>query len=262
MENGNILKLENKPLCQCPNSCNNDTPCKNETIGNTLFCEKHQNCMGSPTNGWEPEYIANKLNKLYKYIKTHNCMSYALRGNFMNLYLMKQCKTNNNCDNVNFEQPGGKSGQRDAMKKEVLRTCNTVKNLVISDLGSKNFLPTTFCKECPAGFSKVALVVDNGTDYHWYRQDSNGMWSHKDGSNPVKNFDAKKQKIFNPKQISRDYGDDLNYKSFCGFFCVNRNDTPNLGQGGKRKTQKSKRRKTIGGKRKRLNPLKSLKNLR
>ena len=235
-------------LCQCPNDCNNDSPCINKAVGNTLFCEKHQNCIGSPMSGWEPKYMANKLNKFYRYLKTHNCMSYALRGNFMNLYLMKQCKSNTDCDTVNFEQPGAESEQRNAMKKNTLRTCKVVKKLVESDVGYDNFLPTTFCKKCPDGYSKVALVVDKGTDYHWYRQDSNGMWSHKDGSNPVKNFDAKKHKIFNPKQISRDYGNNLNYENFCGFFCVKSTELPNLGQGGKRKTKKSKRRKTLGGK--------------
>jgi hypothetical protein len=167
-------------------------------------------------------------------------MSYAIRGNKMNKMLMNQCTSKTNCDNVNFEQPGAKSHQRNAMRKENLRTCPVVKKLVTSDLG-ENFLPTTFCDKCPEGYSKVALVVDKGTDYHWYRQDSNGMWTHKDGSNPVKNFDAKKVKIFNPKQISRDYGDDLNYENFCGFFCVNRMKRPNLGQGGKRKTRRSSR---------------------
>jgi hypothetical protein len=201
-------------------------------------------------SGWEPKYMSSKLNKFFRYLKTHNCMSYALRGNFMNNFLMKQCASNSDCDAVNFEQPGAESQQRNAMKKEGLRTCPVVKELVKSDVGVKNFFPTTFCETCPPGFSKVALVVDKGTDYHWYRQDSNGMWSHKDGSNPVKNFDAKGNKIFNPKQISRDYGDDLNYESFCGFFCTNRTQLPNLGQGGKKKSRrkiKSRRRVLIGG---------------
>jgi hypothetical protein len=244
---GNSTKKEKKKkraLCQCPkNACgdNNDEPCMNYPDGKSLFCKEHQNCTGSPLSGVEPSYIANKLNELYRYVKTHNCMSYALRGNFMNDDIMAQCASDNDCDSVNFEQPGAASEKRNAMRNEGLRTCPVVKELVKADVGVLDFKPTSFCEECPDGYSKVALVVDKGTDYHWYRQDNNGMWSHKDGSNPVKDFDSFKRKIFNPKQAGRDYGEDLNYEQFCGFFCVNREKEPNLGQGGKRKTRKRNR---------------------
>jgi hypothetical protein len=86
--------------------------------------------------------------------------------------------------------------------------------------------------------SKIALVVDKGEDYHFYRQDKDGMWSHKDGSNKVKRYDALKQPIANPELASRDYrwqGSDLNYEDFCGFYCVPRDPNIRLGQGGARK---------------------------
>ena len=168
-------------------------------------------------------------------------MSYALRGNFMNVGLIMQCASDKDCESVNFEQPGSGSGRRNAMRSEGLRTCPVVQKLVEADVGKMDFKPATFCSHCPPGYSKVALVVHNGTDYHWYRQDKGGLWSHKDGSNPVKNYDASNQKIFNPQNCDRNYGEDLNYKQFCGFFCVNREEIPNLGQGGKRRTRKTKR---------------------
>ena len=31
----------------------------------------------------------------------------------------------------------------------------------------------------------MALLFDGNGDYHWARQDSNGCWSHKEGTNPV-----------------------------------------------------------------------------
>lgn len=31
----------------------------------------------------------------------------------------------------------------------------------------------------------VLLTVSPNEDYHWYRQDTNGTWSHKMGSTPV-----------------------------------------------------------------------------
>ena len=39
-------------------------------------------------------------------------------------------------------------------------------------------------EQAPAGMYKVALALSS-TDYHWYRQDSNGLWSHKQSTNPV-----------------------------------------------------------------------------
>ena len=252
------MNNSDKALCQCPNNQNSETPCTNYATKGSLFCKNHQKCSGAPTNGFEPKYIPDILNKSFAYKETNNCLSYAIRGNNINKDLVSQCKSKNDCD-VNFEQPGAASGQRGAMRKSTLRTCPTVKKLVKSDLGD-DFVPSKFYKPCPLGYSKVALVVDEGTDYHWYRQNpqkkvkKNGKWtyintwSHKDGSNPVKDFDAKKRTIFNPRQASRNYGDDLNYEDFCGFFCVNRTKRMRLKQGGKRKSKSA--RKLKGGTRK------------
>jgi len=227
------MKAE-RPLCQCPAN-DKEEPCKNPALDGKLFCKKHLSCKPAPVNGSEPKYIPEILNKSKAYLDTHNCLSYAIRGNKINMDLLRQCKKSDSC-NVNFEQPGAASGERKAMRDENLRTCPIVQKLTKSDL-SKDFVPSSFYSKCDEGMSKVALVVDEGTDYHWYRQNPDGTWSHKDGSNPVKNYDAKKRKIFNPAQASRDYGKDLNYEDFCGFFCVNRTKKINLKQGGKRKTQ-------------------------
>lgn len=242
---------KSKALCQCPSNSSTDEPCKHESIEGSLFCKTHQTCKPAPTNGSEPKYIPNVLNKSFPYLETNNCFSYALRGNNLNNELISQCKSKNNC-NVNFEQPGAASGKREAMRNENLRTCPVVKKLTESDLGN-DFVESSFYKKCPKGTSKVALVVDKGTDYHWYRQNPDSTWSHKDGSNPVKNFDALKRKIFNPKQASRNYGDDLNYEDFCGFFCVNRTKRLHLKQGGKRKKKTNTRRMKGGDKKTRKN---------
>jgi len=264
---GGKAKVENKPLCQCPaaqnsnngnnnptnpkntNSNNNSTtsksedkPCRQVALEGSLFCKDHQNCKPAPTNGSEPKYIADVLNKLPEYVETHNCISYALRGNKINKDLMAQCKDVKTCD-VNFEQPGAASGKRKAMRDESLRTCPTVEKLTKSDLG-KAFQPSSYSSMCPKGTSKVALVTALGVDYHWYRQNPDGTWSDKAGSNKVKNWDAKNRKIINPAGASREYGDGLNYKDFCGFFCVDRTEPVRLKQGGKRKSRKAGKRKS------------------
>src|SRR6185436_15253134 len=46
-----------------------------------------------------------------------------------------------------------------------------------------------------SGHYPVALVVDPGVDYHWYRQDSNGYWSHKPGNTAATDVDASNNRI-------------------------------------------------------------------
>ena len=73
-----------------------------------------------------------------------------------------------------------------------------VTNAAISDGRIKN--PTLLNK---LGFGKrgyysVYLVSADGVDYHWYRQDKGGMWSHKPGITPIVNVDASGRFISNP----------------------------------------------------------------
>jgi RHS repeat-associated protein len=65
----------------------------------------------------------------------------------------------------------------------------------------------------------VALVVDPGKDYHWYRQNPNGTWSHKRGITEVRNVDASNRRIVNPNTADRNYGR-TNYREWGGYFAV------------------------------------------
>ncbi len=67
---------------------------------------------------------------------------------------------------------------------------------------------------------KVALVIAPGYDYHWYRQDSDGGWSHKRGLTSVDFRDASGQYISDPYTCDRSYGYPLNYSTWCGYFIV------------------------------------------
>lgn len=142
------------------------------------------------------------------------------------------CKKNGSCRRY-FHQPGALHGDRHALNAAERRACPVVERLQKAD--TPQIQKTTFYGRCPKGMSKIALVVDPGEDYHYYRQDADGMWSHKDGSNKVKRFDAMKQPIFNPALAARNYlwqNSDLNYEDFCGFYCVPRDGTVKLGRGG------------------------------
>ena len=66
----------------------------------------------------------------------------------------------------------------------------------------------------------VALVIWPGNDYHWYRQDQNGCWSHKPGQSPARNTDQNGNTIGDPRTAARGP-----YTSFCTFMVTRRSVT-------------------------------------
>jgi hypothetical protein len=63
----------------------------------------------------------------------------------------------------------------------------------------------------------VALVIWPGADYHWYRQDKNGCWSHKPGSTAARNVDNAGHAISDPKTCNRGP-----YTVFCSYMVTKR----------------------------------------
>jgi hypothetical protein len=153
---------------------------------------------------------------------SHNCWSYSM--NVIDPAQVMQCAkdTTGECEPL-YHQPGGTKNRSRILEREDARTCKTIEGLMRMDVPQMR--RTTFKKRCPVGTSKIAFAVHPGEDYHVYRHDSDGWWSHKDGSNSVKRYDAERKPIVNPETAARDYrpqGSDLNYKDFCGFYCVPR----------------------------------------
>ena len=72
---------------------------------------------------------------------------------------------------------------------------------------------------CSPGTYKVALVVHEEKDYHWYRQNPDGTWSHKRGQGKVTNLDASYNLIYDPETCDRNDGR-YDYSIFCGYFQV------------------------------------------
>lgn len=122
---------------------------------------------------------------------------------------------NNNCYNYannkatnTFAQPGRASiGTAGSM------TCAAVRAAAIGD----GLEPISDYPSWPLDFKKgVALVtgyVGPYPDYHWYRLDSNGTWSHKPGGGTARNTDESGNTITDPRTANRG-----GYTNFCGFF--------------------------------------------
>ncbi|MDN4602264.1 hypothetical protein P5G61_13600 [Paenibacillus sp. F6_3S_P_1C] len=67
---------------------------------------------------------------------------------------------------------------------------------------------------------KVALVIAPNYDYHWYRQDADGGWSHKRGLTAIDFRDASGNSIRNPQTADRNYGNGLNYSTWGGWYII------------------------------------------
>ena len=69
---------------------------------------------------------------------------------------------------------------------------------------------------CPVNYYLIAMsCIPDGSDYHFYRQDASGLWSHKNGGNIARNTDESGNLIYDPEKADRG-----RYSVFCGFYTV------------------------------------------
>ena len=137
-----------------------------------------------------------------------NCYAYALNN-----------QTYPNSNNLWYMNPGDSTGdiywQHEITEELILyKTSMDAINFGFEFNGIGKYAT------CSSGSYKVALVIDTGNDYHWYRQNSDGSWSHKRGQTAVINYDASGEVIFDPENADRYYPNVANYTVFVGFFEV------------------------------------------
>lgn len=200
----------------------------------------------SPLSGSEPIFNPDVWNRNKAIQKSHNCYAYAVgQISPSETEICREKQKSQKHKRCQTPQPGYASGHP-KMRNTPIKKCKDIMKRTLDD--NMTSFPTTFAETCPAGTSKIALVVDRNHDYHYYRQDSNGLWSHKPGRNPVTNLDASGNLIRDPRFAARDYRPDtkLNYKSFCGYMCVARGQPQTLTTGGRlsKKMKPNKKQKT------------------
>ncbi len=122
----------------------------------------------------------------------------------------------NNCYNYarnwrtdTFAQPGRAHGAQTGTM-----ACNTVTTAAMADGLVKRCtcLPSS---EWPR--RHMALVIDPGWDYHWYREQRGGFWGHKPGSTAARNYDQNGAVITSPETCARG-----GYTDFCDYFYAGR----------------------------------------
>lgn len=218
--------------CQC------SPRCRKPVVTGTPFCRQHllKGCgRASPLSGSEPEYAPDTYNNDSSIRHSHNCFAYAF--GVIDPKQKEACAKSKDCD-VSFHSPGIKSGFQRLQGKDG-KTCSDTMARTLAD--SDGGYPIGFTGKCRRGFSKIATVVDPTADFHYYRQDENGMWSHKPGAMPVTNKDSVGNPVYDPALAGRYYprekGDnshELNYTGFCGYYCIPREKKLTISSGGKR----------------------------
>ncbi len=125
----------------------------------------------------------------------------------------------NNVRTDTYAQPG-----RASTGTAATMSCTDVYNAALAD----GLSPLPASGTCEGSLDKVALVVHPGVDYHWYRQDSDGMWTHKPGGTPATNLDNSGVPISNPETADR-CGGFLCYSDFCDYMCSCSDDVEGSG---------------------------------
>ena len=137
-------------------------------------------------------------------------------------------QNNNNCYNYSnnkqtdsFAQPGRTVGQECAYPEfPDCMTCDDIHANAVAD----GLEPIAAGVSCPYDKTKIFLAVNPYTDYHWWRHDDNGMWSHKMGYYPATNLDLSDNSISDPETADRG-----GYTDICGNFCVSSDITQGWG---------------------------------
>jgi hypothetical protein len=125
----------------------------------------------------------------------------------------------NNCYNYANDLPTdtfAQPGRSDGKEVEGLFDCTNVGDAAESDglvrVGNRVSDLKNVLTEGQGHY--VALVIDPvGDDYHWYRRDKRGYWSHKPGEQPFRLFDESAYRIQDPESCNRGP-----YDIFCGYF--------------------------------------------
>jgi hypothetical protein len=152
-------------------------------------------------------------------MESHNCYSYYL--NKVSGEALHLCKFDlpkyNMCRR---SQPGYASGYPQLQEKDY--TCKEIMKRTIADNPEIRVIRGPE-KGCKANEYMGAVVVAPKYDYHYYRYNDEGQWTHKPGYKPTTNLDANNNVITDPKTANRNYNKKLNYTQFCGYTCVPRN---------------------------------------
>ena len=247
-----LVRRENN--CNCFDSTNypsNDIKgCRKRN--NNSYCRNYNKCkrvFSKFMTGSEPKY--NPENWSEPLIeKSHNCYAYFLDDKIPEIknkcldickeqgHKKSKCKSNakavNECSDLK-PQPGNYAYEHGTkgFKRNRHYTCKHMKKKILIDsynpkTKKSNIYETDFNKACPKDYYKGGMTIQKGKTYHFYRQDKNGRFSHKQGTLKVENKDASGKAIYAPHLSDMDYNKKkekggISYNEWCGYYCIPRN---------------------------------------
>lgn len=242
-----IIKC-NDILVKNENKCNkfkNGKPkkYKGKAFNNSKECDKYNKCkehFATYMTGHEPKYNPDLwADPIIE--GTHNCYAYFLNDHIPKLKTKCThiCKKKNRCKHKLNEcgdfkpQPGDYAANVGLLKKpNRIYTCPEMIHKISKDNSDiktkkKYIFKTKFSQKCPNKYYKGAVVIEPNKTYHFYRQDNNVRYSHKQGTLRVTNLDASRKPIYAPHLSDRNYnknkGKGINYTKFCNYLCVPKN---------------------------------------
>ena len=264
----NLVKTCNKILikrdkeCQCYDSkgiaASDYFACdkKREKPPNSR-CVAYNKCrhiFNNSLSGAEPSYNPEDW-KDPLVVGTHNCYMYFLNDQKDSLRMKcidicknkdkknnKTCRTKkqNSCSNLK-PQPGNYAHLKGNFKgNRRVYSCPAMVDKVLKDNYKKGTKKSKiihwdhlthhqqFIKKCPKNYYKGVLVVHPGNTYHFYRQDKDGRYSHKQGTLDIEDKDASSNPIFVPHLADMNYSkgknNGINYTDFCAYMCIPSNE--------------------------------------
>jgi len=222
----NNILIGKEHMCNCTNKdgtpSNDFKSCKSQNkkkqCKNYHVCKKFFKMFLSGSEPkYEPEKWAHPLIK-----NSHNCYAYFLNDKIP--LVKERCrKLKKNCGTLK-PQPGAISflkGMRKSRNNKY--TCDRMIQAVLDD--NKSIEMSKFDDKCKKGYYKGYMVVDRDHTYHFYRQDDNLRWSHKQGTLAVENGDAMDKPIYVPHLADKNYNkekrdDGINYDDSCAYMCI------------------------------------------
>jgi hypothetical protein len=167
-----------------------------------------------------PVYNFSKWTDDFYLQNSHNCYAYALDDvdNDRTNFCKKIYPITKTCVSLR-PRPGTQAKYKIPFEERM--TCKGLEASILAD-NKEIYKPKSKNEKCKDCYYKIAFAVEPQKTYHFYRQDSDGSWSHKDaGMKPTK-LDASNNPVIDPELANRHYKH-ANYKSFCGYLCVPEN---------------------------------------
>ena len=162
---------------------------------------------GMPTGGGEYPYAPSYWNDPANVFRA-NCYGYVLN---------RIANDTSNPRAGHMFQPGYRTGEyyKALTKKAIIKAVRSDMNSLGRTIRSSSYSEVPKSNEY-----KIALVIADN-DYHWYRQDSDGGWSHKPGLTEITYRDASGKYISDPRTCDRNYNY-ANYSTWGGYYIISR----------------------------------------